>query len=237
MFPLRSVLCLLLACASAVAQIPLVASDHEIREVALTASATPDVLVVELAIAEGWHGYSRDVGGGNPVTVELADDCDFVVAGELKVPTAHDGKVTGKVRWELPIKTRGDGVDLRAVVWFQICDELECFAPARVELSGNPKPIAVLVVVDAADGRSARIKTFLTERGCKVSVTTYEEVKAADCDAHDLVLADSKLFRKGKRVRNEVLAFPQTETPIIAVGFYGTELIEAHTVAMTSGYI
>jgi len=33
------------------------------------------------------------------------------------------------------------------------------------------------------------------------------------------------------------LAFPRTDTPIVAVGFYGTELIEAHTVAMTSGYI
>lgn len=237
MFPIRSALCFLLACVSAVAQIPLVASDHEIREVTLTATATPKVLIVDLVIADGWHGYSRDVGGGNPVKVELAEDCDFVVAGELKMPEAHDGKVTGKARWQLPIKARGDGADLRAVVWFQICDELECFAPARVELSGNPKPITVLVVVDEEDERSARIKTFLIERGCKVAVTTYGVVKTADCDSHDLVFADSKLFGQGKRVRKEVLAFPQTDTPIIAVGFYGTELIEAHTVAMTSGYI
>ena len=237
MFLLRSALCLLLTCASAVGQIPLQASDHEIREVVLTASATPELLTIELAIADGWHGYSRDVGGGDPVRVELAKDCDFVRAGEMSLPEAYEGKVTGAARWQLPIKARGAGRDLRAVVWFQICDELECFAPARVELQGDPMPVTVLVVVDQADERSARLDAFLTEHGCEVSVTTYELVTAADCDRHDVVLADSKLFRKGLRVREQVLAFPQTETPIIAVGFYGTELVEAHNVAMTSGYI
>ena len=34
-----------------------------------------------------------------------------------------------------------------------------------------------------------------------------------------------------------VQAFPRTDTPIVAVGFFGTELIERHGVAMTSGYI
>ena len=48
MFPLRSVLCLLLACASAVAQIPLVASDHEIREVALTKLVDPATISAKL---------------------------------------------------------------------------------------------------------------------------------------------------------------------------------------------
>jgi len=237
MFLVRTALCLLLACASAAAQMSLWSSDHEIREVALTAKASPEVLVVELQIADGWHAYSRDVGGGNPVKIELAEDCDFAAAGELKLPEAHEGAVTGKARWELPIKASGDGDDLRAVVWFQICDELECYAPARVDVAGNPQPMSVLVVVDQKDDRSQRIDDFLVANGCKVSVTTYDDVKAEQCEQHDLVLADSKLFGKGKRVRKQVLAFPKTTTPIIAVGFYGTELIEAHGVAMTSGYI
>lgn len=237
MFLLRTALCLLLACASAAAQMPLWSSDHEIREVVLTAKASPQVLVVQLQIAEGWHAYSRDVGGGNPVKVELAEDCDFVAVGELQLPEAHEGAVSGTARWELPIKARGDGDDLRAVVWFQICDELECYAPARVDVAGDPQPMKVLVVVDQEDERSQRIDDFLVANGCTVAVTTYDLVKVEQCDQHNLVLADSKLFGKGVRVRKQVQAFPRTETPIIAVGFYGTELIEAHGVAMTSGYI
>ncbi|MFT4843608.1 MAG: hypothetical protein ACI90M_004088, partial [Candidatus Azotimanducaceae bacterium] len=43
--------------------------------------------------------------------------------------------------------------------------------------------------------------------------------------------------REGASIRDFVLKFPQTVAPIVAVGFWGTELIEAHKVAMTSGYI
>ena len=228
---------LLLACASALAQVPLQATDHEIREVSLTAKATSELLVVDLTIADGWHAYSRDVGGGNPVRIELAPDCDFAANGELVLPEAHEGQVSGKARWQLPIKATGAGKDLRAVVWFQICDALECYAPARVELSGDPRQMSVLLVVDAKDERSARLGAFLTEHGCTVAVTTYESVTAQQCDQNDVVLADSKLFGKGVKVRQHVLKFPMTMTPIVAVGYLGTELIEAHKVAMTSGYI
>ena len=60
---------LLLAGASAIAQIPLRTTDHEIREVQLTAKATSELLIIDLTIANGWHAYSRDVGGGNPVAI------------------------------------------------------------------------------------------------------------------------------------------------------------------------
>ena len=228
---------LLLAGASAIAQIPLRTTDHEIREVQLTAKATSELLIIDLTIANGWHAYSRDVGGGNPVAIELAADCDFVADGELRLPEAFAGKVGGEARWQLPIKARGAGKDLRVVVWFQICDELECYAPARVEVSGDPRAMSVLLVVDAKDERSARLDALLTDHGCKVAVTLYESVTAQDCDQNDVVLADSKLFGMGAKVREHVLKFPMTPTPIVAVGFFGTELVEAHKVAMTSGYI
>lgn len=236
MISLRSVAWLLLACASAVAQIPLLASDPEIEQVSLSAVATKDAVIVDLAIAEGWHAYARDVGGGMPFAIELATDCDFVVSGNLRLPEAHDGKVTGKARWQLPIKARGAGKDFRAVVTFQVCDELECLAPAEVELQSNP-PMSVLLVVDTVDERSARIRKLLKERGIRSDVTTYAKVTAVTCDGHDVVLADSKLFRQGARVRDLVLKFPHTVAPIVAVGLWGTELVEAHKVAMTSGYI
>ncbi|MGK0299243.1 MAG: hypothetical protein ACI89X_000104 [Planctomycetota bacterium] len=236
MISLRSVLWLLLVCASAVAQIPLRASDPEIDQVSLSAVTTKDAVIVDLVIAEGWHAYSRDVGGGMPLVIELAADCDFVATGKLKLPNAHGGKVTGKARWQLPIKARGAGRDFRAVLTFQVCDELECLAPAEVELQSAP-PMNVLLVVDAEDERSARITKLLGERGIQSHVTTYAKVTTAACYSHDVVLADSKLFRQGARVRDLVLKFPQTVTPIVAVGLWGTELIEAHGIAMTSGYI
>ena len=236
MISLRSTVWLLLACASAVAQMPLRVTGLEISEVRLSAAVTNDAVIIDLAIAEGWHAYARDVGGGMPLAIELAADCDFVANGELKVPDAHDGKVTGKARWQLPVTARGDGVDLRAVLTFQVCDELECLAPAEVALQSEP-PLKVLLVVDAEDERSARIVKLLGERGINSEVTTYAAVTTEACDRHDVVLADSKLFRQGERVRDLVLKFPQTVAPIVAVGFWGTELIEAHKVAMTSGYI
>lgn len=237
MFRFRVVAFLVLATCGALAQMPLRVSGHEIREVEVTASASPGFLLVDLDIADGWRAYSRDVGGGNPVLIELAEDCDFVVTGPVKLPEAYDGKIIGSARWQLPIKSRGEGKDLRAVVWFQICDELECYAPTRVDVVGDPRSMSVLLVVGEPGERSLRIETFLKGRGFKVAVTTYEKVQSSDCEQCDVVLADSKLFRKTARVRQHVLKFPQSETPIVAVGFFGTELIEAHGIAMTSGYI
>ena len=100
------------------------------------------------------------------------------------------------------------------------------------------KPLDVLVVVDEQDARSARIVDFLKKGGMAPKVTTYATVTARACDAADVVLADSKLFRKNAAGSiGRARAFPKTESPIVAVGFLGTELIEGHGIAMTSGYI
>ena len=99
-------------------------------------------------------------------------------------------------------------------------------------------PLSVLVVVDQKDARSERITEFLKQGGMAPVVTTYEKVTMRACDAADVVLADSKVFRENtpgsiQRVRN----FPRTSSPIVAVGYLGTELIEGQGIAMTSGYI
>jgi hypothetical protein len=237
MWSLRVVAILVLFAAITPAQIPLRVSDHEIQQVEITATATPEELHVELNIEDGWRAYSRDVGGGNPVRIDLARDCDFVAKGPVELPEAYEGKVTGRARWTLPIQPRGDGKDLRAVVWFQVCDELMCTAPARVEVAGVMRAFSVLLVVGSLGDRSQRVTEFLKSRKFDVEVTTYKEVSASSCDRVDVVLADSKLFRQAAKVRQHVLKFPKTMTPIVAVGFFGTELIEAHGVAMTSGYI
>jgi hypothetical protein len=58
------------------------------------------------------------------------------------------------------------------------------------------------------------------------------------CDTHDVVLADSKLFRIGEAGSiQRAHGFPETTSPIVAVGFLGTKLIEGQRIAMASGYI
>ena len=81
-------------------------------------AAARRVVVVSVPLGEAHARLLR--GGGDPVRVELAKDCDFVRAGEMSLPEAYEGKVTGTARWQLPIKARGAGRDLRAVVWCQI---------------------------------------------------------------------------------------------------------------------
>ncbi len=99
-------------------------------------------------------------------------------------------------------------------------------------------PRSVLLVVDQEDARSERIAAFLRQGGMTPKVTTYEKVTVRACDGVDVVLADSKLFdRNAAGSRARARKFPKTSSPIVAVGYLGTELIEAHGIAMTSGYI
>jgi hypothetical protein len=62
-------------------------------------------------------------------------------------------------------------------------------------------------------------------------------VRLEECDAADIVLADSDVFQKHGVKIDVVRKFPRTSSPVVAVGFLGTELIEAHGLALTSGYI
>lgn len=227
----------LLCAAGALAQVPLRVEAAELRQCRVSATATPDALVVELHIADGWHAYTEDVGGGMPVQIELDDGCDYRAAGELQKPAANKGAVTGTARWTLPIAAKGDGGRLHATVRHQVCDALECLMPQTVAISGRLDAFEVLLVSGVQDERSERIAALLAERGFEVTATTYADVTAEQCDAHEVVLADSKRFGGTARVREQVLKFPATSTPIVGVGFWGTELFEAQGVAMTSGYI
>ncbi|MCK5942851.1 MAG: hypothetical protein KAI24_12820 [Planctomycetes bacterium] len=234
-----ALLWLQLFCLPLSAQVPLTVSEPHAADCEVAACATPTELRLELCVAAGFHAYTADVGGGGPVSLELDPECDFVAAGAVVLPPADAGKVTGRAVWRLPIraKTDGGGGELRATAWLQVCDELQCNAPERIELVGRPGDFAVLLVSDARDERSARLAAFLRGRGMQVTVTTYPEVTAELCERHQVALCDSKRFRQTAKVMEHVHAFPRTSTPIVAVGFFGTELVEKHGVAMTSGYI
>ena len=220
------------------AQRPLGVSGLE-EDAPLTVSASADAtrLLVDLRIEAGWHVYARDVGGGDPVRISVIKGSGFEANGELQMPGGVDGKLTGSVRLVQPLVRQTKGRPLRATLSFTICDPLQCLPPMDVSLRGPIEPLRILLVVGVRDEHAARIEAFLRKRGFAPSVTTYAEVDLKSCDAHDVVLADSKLFRENRGALKHALEFPKTKSPIVAVGFLGTELIEAQGLAMTSGYI
>jgi hypothetical protein len=205
----------------------------------VTARATPTSLSIHVQIDEGWHLYGRDTGGGRPVAVECLPDSAFVAAGPLRLPMDERGQITGRQDLVLPLRAAAAGA-LRAKMSFMVCDALQCLPPIELTLAGTPggaaaARLAVLLVAVAADARAERIAAFLKDRGCAVTVATWNDVTAAQCDAADVVLADSPLHGHTKPA--DPARFPATGTPVVAVGFLGTALLEAQKVTMACGYI
>jgi hypothetical protein len=165
----------------------------------------------------------------------------FAAAGPLQVPMDDKGEITGKAELVLPLRHTGTHAGLLARCSFMTCDALQCLPPMAVEMS--TEPTALLVVVERGE-RADRIAAFLAEHGFRTTVTTYDKVKGAECDASDVVIADSPTFnqlegRKGQR-RDAIAAvdkFPLTRAPLVAIGFLGTQLLKAQKVSMASGYV
>ena len=197
-------------------------------------------LQVQVIVQDGWHLYGRDTGGGQPVKVEVAAGSAFAAAGALKTPMDAEGHITGVATLALPLQKAPAGSGLRATMKFMVCDALQCLPPMTLELVLPPPretaPSVLLVAIDESE-RTARIAAFLTERGFRTDVTTYAKVQQAECDAHDVVLADSPTFGQCRGKGGDVKRFPATASPIVAVGFFGTQLLENQKVAMACGYI
>jgi hypothetical protein len=199
-------------------------------------------LQVQVTIDAGWHLYARDTGGGQPVQIEIGAGSAFAAAGALKTPMDDKGQITGSATLALPLQQAPAGAGLRATMKFMVCDELQCLPPMQLELAlpaaRDAVPSVLLVAIDESE-RTARIAAFLTERGFRTDVTTYAKVQQAECDAHDVVLADSPTYGHfgGKGTLEDAKRFPATASPIVAVGFLGTELLESQKVAMACGYI
>ncbi len=199
----------------------------------VAASVDTESLCVQVELKQGWHLYGRDVGGGKPVAVRIVDGA-FAAAGELVTPMDAKGLITGKAELRLPLRRASPGDALQAAMSFMVCDALQCLPPIELELR-TAFPV-LLVAVDDGE-RTQRIATFLRERGLLPTVTTYATVTTALCDANEVVLADSPTFGQVRGKKINARAFPKTESPVVAVGFLGTELLEAHKVAMACGYI
>ena len=235
----KAFLALCLLWATAAAQQPLeVAGMPAEAPLTLFASASPEALTLDVKMRPGWHLYAVDVGGGRPVSVTMERRSDFVARGALVVPAGEEGKLLGAFRLVLPLKKKGRGNAIACRFDFMACDPLRCQPPMSVKITGELNRLQVLLVVDREDARSKRISDFLRGSGMSPKITTYAKVTTRACNAHDVVLADSKLFRKNEAGSvGRARGFPKTEAPIVAVGFLGTELIEGQGIDMTSGYI
>ncbi|MHC4974863.1 MAG: hypothetical protein ACYTG3_21315 [Planctomycetota bacterium] len=235
----KAFLALCLLWATVAAQQPLeVAGMPAEAPLTLWASASPEALTLDVRMTPGWHLYATDVGGGRPVAVTMERRSDFVARGALVVPAGKEGKLLGAFRLVLPLKKKGRGSAIACRFDFMACDPLRCLTPMSVNITGELRRLKVLLVVDREDARSKRISDFLQGSWMSPKITTYAKVTARACNAHDVVLADSKLFRKNEAGSvGRARGFPKTEAPIVAVGFLGTELIEGQGIAMTSGYI
>jgi hypothetical protein len=213
----------------------------------ITAHFTPELLTLRVRLRDGWHLYGRDTGGGQPAAIEILGGSCFTAAGPLKAPTNQKGEITGDADLTLPLRRVAPGEALRANFEFMACDALQCLPPMTVLLTGAPPqstlpqsaPAAptVLLVAAAKDERAARIEQFLTQRGFRPTVTTYAAVQKEQCDAHDVVLADSPYFKQAGAARKDAMRFPETATPMVAVGFLGSQVLVAQKVTMACGYI
>jgi hypothetical protein len=245
--PMRHALLVAAALAAALlpaqqAPVPLAVTGLD-KAAPLKMTATLDglQLKVQIALDAGWHLYGRDTGGGQPVRVELEPGSAFAAAGPLQVPMDAKGEITGKAELVLPLRRTGAHPGLLARCSFVTCDALECLPPMDVQFSNQPN---VLLVAVGRGERADRIAAFLTSRGFHTTTTTYDEVQLAQCDASDLVIADSPTFddlgaRTGQRAAADAAArrFPLTSAPLICIGFLGTELLKAQKVSMASGYV
>ena len=221
---------------------PVVAQALEVADLAtgaplqITAERAGLELRIHVALQPGWHLYGRDTGNGQPVTVTLAADRGFAATGPLVTPMAANGEITGNATLTLPLRQTGAGTAMAATLQFMVCDALQCLPPMTVALTSKNPPRVLLVAVDTSE-RTARIAAFLHARGLPTTTTTWADVTAAVCDAHDVVLADSPTFGQTRGKKIPATKFPETATPIVAVGFLGTQLLEAQRVAMACGYI
>jgi hypothetical protein len=212
----------------------------------VSATATDTLLSVNLSIAPGWHMYGRETGQGPAVSLQVLDGSSFQPAGQAHLPMDEEGLIQGKVLITLPLRRAAVGDALQVRFSYMICDALQCDPPSEFILeraNDVNKPLSILLVTSNDQDRRGRIQKFLHGQGFTCKAVDYDGVTKAACEEHDLVVYDSpgpdqETWRAVSRAgRQHAVAFPEVDTPIIAVGFLGTQLLEAHRIAIACGYI
>lgn len=216
-------------------------TQPESERVESTAWTTNSQLFIHVAIENEWHIYAPGSKAGVPFAIKMMDESDFELNGEVHVVQDAKGVVSGNTTIRVPIKKKGDGNQLQFYFDYQACDALECNQPERLEFMGKVEqtgPQRVLLLVDADNERAQRIKTLIEDSGIQCTVKPYaDDLTSNLLDAFDVVVTDCPGFRNSRSGLDAVKDFPKTQTPILASGFLGTQLIENHQLAMTSGYI
>ncbi len=229
------------ACAGTLWGQEITGTAPESERLETTVWSTTTQLFIHVEIDKEWHIYAPGSKAGVPFSIEMQKESDFVVAGDIHVEQDEKGVVARSTTLRVPIKRSGTGNQLAFQFDYQACDALECDQPERLEFTGvvsRTSPKRILLVVDANDERAKRISTLIKDTGMECVVHQYAENLTQEiCNSYDVIVTDCPGFRNSKDGFAAVKKFPKTDTPILASGFLGTELIENHQLAMTSGYI
>lgn len=214
--------------------------------VKLSAYATENTLFVRVDLKENWHAYAPGSKAGMPVSLKFLEASDYQIAGELVVPQNEKGEVSGTAVFRVPIKrkekkeTTDAGNHLAVKFVYQVCDGRVCLPPTTCEFSGEPSkgPVNVLLMVGKKGERTDRITTMLKSQGFDCTTRTYESKPDKKfCDRFDVVVVDSESHLQSKSIRELAREFPKTQTPMVAVGCIGREVMNSHRIAMASGYM
>jgi hypothetical protein len=212
----------------------------------VSATASDTLLSVHLSIAPGWHMYGRETGQGPAVSLQVLDGSSFRPSGPAQLPMDDEGLIQGKALITLPLRRSAVGDALQVRFSYMICDALQCDPPGEFILERSndaSKPLSILLVTSKDQDRRGRIQKFLRGQGFTCKAVHYDGITKAACEQHDLVVYDSpcsdqETWRAVSRAgRQHATTFPEIDTPIIAVGFLGTALLEAHRIAIACGYI
>ena len=206
----------------------------------VSACATQGMLFIRVDLKDQWHLYAPGSTAGVPITVKALENSDYELSGEITVPQNDRGEISGTAVVRVPIRRKRSGNRLSVEFGYQACDARTCLLPARCSLLGEPSrgPVDVLLMVRAQGDRADRIAGMFRSEGFRCTVRTFESrPDRGFCDRFDVVIGDCEGYQQSKSIVSFARDFPKTQTPIIAVGFLGSELVEAHQIAMTSGYI
>ena len=111
------------------------------------------------------------------------------------------------------------------------------------EAGTAPPKLKLLVLTWDDKTYAGRIENFLKSEWFDCDIVEYTKVTKAQCDAHDMIVVDSPNTNMTvwtdilKRYQGAMANFPETDRPIFATGFLGTELYKAKKVSLACGYI
>ena len=105
--------------------------------VSLEASASTEMLTLDVAVKAPWHVFGKGAEDGQPVRVEFLAGSSFIAAGEPRLPPGKKGVLEGGFRITVPLKRAKAGGKILAELVYQACNEEICLPPKRLRIEEN----------------------------------------------------------------------------------------------------